>query len=46
MKCPNCNRELVTKKQITKNGCNWCDTEWHRKVIDLKKFLNELKGGE
>lgn len=29
MKCPNCNRELPNKKFITKNGCKWCDGEYH-----------------
>ena len=38
MKCKYCDRELATKKQITKNGCNWCDIdEFYKKQKKDKK---------
>ena len=28
--CKFCERELVDEKMRTKNGCIWCDTEYHK----------------
>lgn len=29
MKCKCCKRELPNKKYITKQGCIWCDANYH-----------------
>ena len=31
-KCTNCYRD-ITEDMITKNGCIWCDIEYHKKRI-------------
>lgn len=29
--CNYCGREMPNKKWRTKNGCKWCDAEYHRR---------------
>ena len=30
--CYNCYREVPNKNDLTKNGCVWCDREYHKGV--------------
>ncbi len=45
-KCKTCHRKIMDK-MVTKNGCIWCDIEYHKskKVIVIKK-LEEIKNGK
>jgi len=36
MKCNTCKRELPRKDMLTKNGCIWCDGEYHSKKKEKK----------
>jgi len=31
IKCKYCNRIVPYKKHLTKNGCVWCDAQYHEK---------------
>lgn len=35
--CPNCLRKVPNKKHFTKNGCIWCDVEYHYKKLKENK---------
>jgi len=36
MKCKKCERD-INEKHLTKNGCIYCDAEYHRKKMRKKK---------
>jgi len=37
-KCPKCERILPNKYFFTKNGCIWCDSQWHWNKLKIKKL--------
>lgn len=36
-KCKKCHRNIPNKTMFTKNGCVWCDSEYHARLIREKR---------